>query len=52
MEYRKGDAPFHILIEEDGDIVFYETLIEKDDEEIIQDPDKNDEALQDYTNEK
>jgi len=52
MEYRKGDAPFHILIEEDGDIVFYEKLIEKDDEEIIQDPDKNDEALQDYTNEK
>src|SRR5699024_4904722 len=23
IEYRKGDAPFHILIEEEGDIVFY-----------------------------
>lgn len=32
-EYRKGDAPFHILIEEDGDIVFYEKLIEDNDEE-------------------
>ena len=31
-EYRKGDAPFHILIEEDGDIVFYETLL-KDEED-------------------
>jgi len=32
-EYRKGDAPFHILIEEDGEIVFYEKLVEDDDEE-------------------
>ena len=28
IEYRKGDRPFHILIEENEDIVFYEILIE------------------------
>ena len=32
-KYRKGDAPFHILIEEDGDIVFYEKLVEDNEEE-------------------
>lgn len=26
MYYRKGDAPFHIFIEEDGDVVFYQML--------------------------
>lgn len=28
VEYYKEDAPFHILIEEDGEIVFYEKLMQ------------------------
>ena len=50
-DYRKGDAPFHITIEEDGEVVFYEKLrIDEDEEEG--DPDENDAKVQDYTNEK
>lgn len=50
-DYRKGDAPFHITIEEDGEVVFYEKL-KKDEDEEEEDPDKNDEEVQDYIKEK
>lgn len=49
--YRKGDAPFHITIEEDGEIVFYEKLMKEEDEEDG-DPDENDEEVQNDTIEK
>lgn len=50
-DYQKGDAPFHISIEEDGEVVTYEKL-KKDEDEEDRDPDKNDEEVQDYINEK
>jgi len=50
-DYRKGDAPFHITIEEDGEVVFYEKL-KKDEDKEEGDPDENDEEIQDYANKK
>src|SRR5699024_12599747 len=50
-DYRKGDAPFHITIEEDGEVVFYEKL-KKDEDKEEGDPDENDAEIQDYANKK
>lgn len=50
-DYRKGDAPLRITIEEDGEVVFYEK-VKKDEDVEDRDPDENDEEVQDYINEK
>src|SRR5699024_5276951 len=50
-DYRRGDAPLQITIEEDGEGVCYEKArIDEDVED--RDPDENDVEVQDYINEK
>src|SRR5699024_1066581 len=48
-DYRRGDAPLHITIEEDGEVVFYEKVI-KDDDIEDKDPEVNDEDVQTFIN--
>lgn len=50
-DYRRGDAPLRITIEEDGEVVFYEKA-RKDEDVEDRDPDENDVEVQDYINEK
>lgn len=50
-DYRKGDAPSRITIEEDGKIVFYEKMISITDEED-RDPAENDPEIQKDISEK
>src|SRR5699024_3774485 len=50
-DYRKGEAPFDITIEEDGEVVLYENL-KKDEDKEEGDADENDEEIQDYSNKK